>query len=298
MTSPQPLLEELRVGDLTIFAIQAGGQKLDGGAMFGVVPKPLWERRIKPDERNRIQLGMRCLLIPHRDALILVDTGAGNKENEKFHEIYGVENVGENGRTGLEDGIRAAGYAPEDVTLVIDTHLHFDHAGGNTYVDPAAGGDGDAAVAVTFPNAEYVVQRQEYLFARQANERTAASYFPHNYEPVEQAGRLRLLDGKTELLNGIVAVPTPGHTPGHQSVMITSGNARAFFLADLAPTASHLPLPWIMGYDVEPLVTLETKRRILAQAHDERWLLVFEHDAVHSSGYVTHDGRAYQLEKV
>jgi glyoxylase-like metal-dependent hydrolase (beta-lactamase superfamily II) len=291
MTPPQPLLEELRVGDLTIFAIQAGGQKLDGGAMFGVVPKPLWEKRIKPDERNRIPLGMRCLLIPRRDGLVLIDTGAGNKENERFHEIYGIENAGANGRTALEDGIRAAGYEPENVTLVIDTHLHFDHAGGNTYVN--SGGE----VAISFPNAEYVVQGQEYLFAKQANERTAASYFPRNYEPVENDGRLRLLDGKTEIVDGIVGVPTPGHTPGHQSVMITSGNTRAFFLADLAPTASHLPLPWIMGYDVEPLVTLETKRRILAQAHDERWLLVFEHDAVHSSGYVTHDGKTYRLEK-
>jgi glyoxylase-like metal-dependent hydrolase (beta-lactamase superfamily II) len=296
MTPPQPLLEELRVGDLTIFAIQAGGQKLDGGAMFGVVPKPLWEKRIKADERNRIPLGMRCLLIPHRDGLVLVDTGAGNKETEKFHDIFGLENAGANGRTALEDGIRAAGYEPESVTLVIDTHLHFDHAGGNTFTKPEGDVAGSGEIAISFPNAEYVVQRQEYLFAKQSNERTAASYFPRNYEPVERDGQLRLLDGKTELLDGIVAVPTPGHTPGHQSIMITSGSARALFLADLAPTASHLPLPWIMGYDVEPLVTLETKRRILAQAHDERWLLVFEHDAVHSSGYVTHDGKSYQLE--
>jgi glyoxylase-like metal-dependent hydrolase (beta-lactamase superfamily II) len=141
-----------------------------------------------------------------------------------------------------------------------------------------------------------VVQSQEYLFAKQANERTAASYFPRNYEPVKQAGRLRLLDGKTELLDGIVAVPTPGHTPGHQSVLITSGDARAFFLADLAPTASHLPLPWIMGYDVEPLVTLETKRRILRRAVDEEWLVVFEHDARVAWGRVVDEGKSYGLE--
>src|SRR5687767_7246672 len=159
MTFPGPLVESRTLGRLTMHAIQAGGQRLDGGAMFGVVPKPLWEKRIKADERNRIPLGMRCLLIPHRDGLVLVDTGAGNKETEKFHDIFGLENAGANGRTALEDGIRAAGYEPESVTLVIDTHLHFDHAGGNTYIDPGTDGNEDAAVAVTFPNAEYVVQR-------------------------------------------------------------------------------------------------------------------------------------------
>src|SRR5687767_15426805 len=132
MTFPGPLVESRTLGRLTMHAIQAGGQRLDGGAMFGVVPKPLWERRIKADERNRIQLGMRCLLIEHEHGLALIDNGAGNKENAKFHEIYGVENSGAGGRTLLEDGLRSIGVRPEDIVLMIDTHLHFDHAGGNT----------------------------------------------------------------------------------------------------------------------------------------------------------------------
>ena len=289
MTVPEPLLEELRVGELDISLIQAGGQRLDGGAMFGVVPKPLWERRIPADERNRIALGMRCVLIRHPSGLVLVDTGAGNKETDKFNDIYGLENAGSGGRTMLEDGLRAAGLTPGSVDIVIDTHLHFDHAGGNTFLD------GDGNVGLTFPRAEYVVQRREHEFAKNANERTTASYFPRNYEPVREAGRLRLVDGEEEILPGISVLPTPGHTPGHQSVLITSGAERAFYPADLVPTAAHLPLPWIMGYDVEPLVTLESKRRVLARAMQESWLLIFEHDAVHSTGRVEHDGKSYRL---
>ncbi|HEX6058411.1 MAG TPA: MBL fold metallo-hydrolase [Gemmatimonadaceae bacterium] len=291
MSAPTPLLRTRRLGRLTVHAIQAGGQRLDGGAMFGVVPKPLWERRLAADERNRIPLGMRCLLVEHESGLVLVDTGAGNKENAKFHEIYGVENAGADGGgpTMLEDGIRAAGARPEDVALVIDTHLHFDHAGGNTSVDASG------TVRLAFPNARYVVQAGELRYARHPNERTAASYFPHNYDPVEAAGRLDTIEGEREIVRGIRALPTPGHTPHHQSILIESDGERALFLGDLIPTAHHLPLPWIMGYDVEPLVTLETKRRILARAADEEWLLVFEHDAHTAWGRVKHDGKGYAL---
>jgi glyoxylase-like metal-dependent hydrolase (beta-lactamase superfamily II) len=275
---------------LRIHAIQAGGQKLDGGAMFGVVPKPLWERRILPDERNRIQLGMRCLLIEHKSGLILIDTGAGNKETEKFYDIYGIENKGANGRTALEDGLAQLGIAPEDITLVINSHLHFDHAGGNTYRDP------EGVVRPSFPKARYLVQRGEYRYATHPNERTSASYFPPNYEPLREAKSLVLADGEREIADGIRAIPTPGHVPFHQGILIESQGERAFFLGDLVPTTSHLPLAWIMGYDVEPLVTLETKRAILARAKQEHWLVVFEHDATNAWGYVGHDGKAYTLE--
>jgi glyoxylase-like metal-dependent hydrolase (beta-lactamase superfamily II) len=270
-------------------AIQAGGQRLDGGAMFGVVPKPLWERRIPADERNRIQLGMRCLLIEHDDGLVLIDTGAGNKENEKFHDIYGVENAGTPGPTCLEDGIRRAGFRVEDVTLVINSHLHFDHAGGNTTKGP------DGTIRPSFPNARYVMQLGEYEYATHTNERTAASYFPHNFVPLADAGVIDYVAGESEIVPGIRAIPTPGHTPHHQGILIESDGERAFFIADLAPTVAHLPLPWIMGYDVEPLVTLETKRRILRRAVDEEWLVIFEHDANTAWGRLVHDGRTYAL---
>src|ERR1700743_2763737 len=163
---PTPLVETRQLGALRVHAIQAGGQKLDGGAMFGVVPKTLWERRIPADERNRIQLGMRCLLIEHAMGPVLIDTGAGNKENEKFYDIYGIENTG--APTQLETGLRQVGYEVADIKMVISSHLHFDHAGGNTTRDAAG------SIKPTFPNARYVIQRGEYEWASHTNERTAA----------------------------------------------------------------------------------------------------------------------------
>jgi len=289
MSGLSPLVEHRSLGRLRIHALQAGGQKLDGGAMFGVVPKPLWERRIPADSRNRIQLGMRCLLIEHDDGLILIDTGAGNKENDKFHDIYGLENGGAKGRTALEDAIGALGFQLEDIAIVINTHLHFDHGGGNTYRNEGG------KVLPSFPNARYVVQRGEYDYATHTNERTAASYFPPNFEPLRAAGQLDLVEGEREIVPGIRVIPTPGHVPFHQGILVESAGERAFYLGDLAPTQAHLPLAWIMGYDVEPLVTLESKRRVLARAVAEDWLLIFEHDALTAWGHVTHDGKSYGL---
>ncbi len=290
MTAERPATTTRQLGRWRIHGIQAGYQRLDGGAMFGVVPKPLWERRLLPDERNRVPLGMRCLVIEHDDGLVLVDTGSGNKEAEKFTDIYAIENVGREGRTWLEDGLRALGHSTDDVRIVINTHLHFDHAGGNTY--RAAGGE----VLPSFPKARYVVQRAEFDFATHTNERTAASYFPRNWDAVIAAGLLDLVEGEREIVPGISVRRTPGHVPHHQSVLVDGGGGEyAFFLGDMCPTSCHVPLPWIMGYDVEPLVTLETKRRIFRQAVDERWLVVFEHDATIPWSRLGHDGKGYTL---
>ena len=301
MTAPPgcPLVQTRTIGRWRVHAIQAGGQKLDGGAMFGVVPRPLWEKRIAPDARHRIQLGMRCLLVEHESGLVLIDNGAGNKENEKFHDIYGVENAaagvaapgaaGRGAPTQLEEGLARLGMTPADIAIVIDTHLHFDHAGGNTTLLP------DGRIVPTFPSARYVVQRREYEYATHTNERTAASYFPHNFVPVLEAGQFDFVEGEREIVAGISVLPTPGHVPNHQGVLLRSDGATAFFLADLVPTTAHLPLPWIMGYDVEPLVTLETRRRIMKRALDEQWLMVFEHDATTPWSRIAHDGKAYVL---
>jgi len=287
--SLEPLVETRKIGRWKVHAIQAGGQKLDGGAMFGVVPKTLWERRIPPDDRNRIQLGMRCLLIEHESGLVLIDSGAGNKEADKFHEIYGVENRGESGTTRLEDGLKQLGVKPSDISIAICTHLHFDHAGGSTTKNA------DGKIVPTFPKARYVVQAGEWEYATHTNERTAASYFPHNFVPVKESGQFDFASGEKEIVKGISVMPTPGHVPFHQGVKLESDGEIAFYVADLVPTTSHLPLPWIMGYDVEPLVTLETKRRILKRASEEKWLLVFEHDAKTPWSRIAHDGKAYVL---
>ena len=270
----RPAVESRTLGDFRLHVLDGGLQRLDGGAMFGVVPKPLWQKRIEPDARNRIPLGLRCLLVETRDALVLIDNGVGNMEAAKFHDIYGIENEPHAGgayATRLEESLAEAGFAPDDVNVMIDTHLHFDHAGGNTVRDRDS-------VRLTFPRARYVVQRGEWEFAHLRNERIQASYLAHNFDPVEAAGAYHFVTGEAEVVPGVSVRPTPGHTPHHQSVLIRSGGETACFLADLVPTTAHLPLPWIMGYDVEPLVTLETKRGLLGSARDEGWLLIFEHD--------------------
>ena len=275
MTQPphdSPLVQTTDVGGIRIHALDAGTQWLDGGAMFGVVPRPLWSRHAAPDDKNRIALGLRCLLVEAPGALVLVDTGIGNKESERFHKIYGVDNAG--APTQLEDAIRAAGFGPEDIDLVVSTHLHFDHAGGNTRLRSV----GD--VVPSFPDAEYVVQDAEFRFAHRHNERIRASYLPDNFDPIERAGLWRFVEGETEITEGVTVIPTPGHTPHHQSVLIQSDGETACFLADVCPTVAHLPLPWIMGYDLEPLVTLESKRELWERAFRDDWLLIFEHDPV------------------
>ena len=256
--------------------------------MFGVVPKPLWERRIPPDGRNRIPLALRCLLIEAPQALVLVDSGVGAKESAKFVDIYGVENSGS--PTRLEDALATVGFGPQDIDIVVNTHLHFDHAGGNTL--RARGGE----IVPAFPSARYLVQRAELEFALRDNERIRASYLSPNFLPVRDAGLLGLLDGPTEVTEGIRVIPTPGHTPHHQSVLVENQGEVACFLADVCPTSAHLPLPWIMGYDMEPLVTLETKRALWRRAREERWLLIFEHDPQVPWGRLSPDEERPTLE--
>jgi len=287
------LVHTMQVGRLTVHALQTGLQRLDGGAMFGVVPKPLWQRRIPADDRNRIRMGMRVLLVEHGDGLLLVDCGLGNKEAAKFHDIYGVENAGANGRTRLEDALAELGHRPEDVKVMLNTHLHFDHAGGNTWIAPD---DPERRVQLTFPNAQYVTHGREYAWATHTNERTAASYLTHNFVPVANAGKYRFLDGPVaEVVPGITLLVTPGHTPWHGSVLIESDGDALLFPADTIPTAHHLPLPWIMGYDVEPLRTLESKRQLYARGAAEGWRVVFEHDADTIGGRLVQGERGVEL---
>jgi glyoxylase-like metal-dependent hydrolase (beta-lactamase superfamily II) len=226
--------------------------------MFGVVPKPLWQKRIAPDERNRIPLAMRCLLVEHPEGPVLIDTGLGNKEDPKFRDIYGIENAGVRGPTQLEDALAELGLQPADVRWVINTHLHFDHAGGNTWRRA------DGSIGLSFPSATYVVQHRELEFASHTNERTRASYLPPNFDPVTVAARWRLAEGNISILDGIHSRLTPGHVPWHQSLLIEDGGEGLLFLGDVMPTAAHFPLPWIMGYDVEPLRT-RSKRQLVKE---------------------------------
>jgi glyoxylase-like metal-dependent hydrolase (beta-lactamase superfamily II) len=292
------LQRSFQVGGLRCHTLEGGVQRLDGGAMFGVVPRALWRTRIEPDERNRIPLAMRCVLVEHPDGLVLIDTALGNKENSKFLDIYGVENEGLEGATQLEDALAAAGFLPRDVRWVINTHLHFDHAGGNTTMDPDLENDPRRHIRPTFPNATYMVQRNDLEFARHTNERTRASYLPHNFEPVAAANRWRLLDGDLEALPGISVRVTPGHVPFHQVVVLRNRGETAVFVGDLFPTTAHLPLPWIMGYDLEPLRTLESKRALLADAVAGGWRLIFEHDPLVAMAVPVQEGKGVSLRDV
>jgi glyoxylase-like metal-dependent hydrolase (beta-lactamase superfamily II) len=292
------LLRSFQVGGLRCHTLEGGLQRLDGGAMFGVVPRTLWKTRIEPDDRNRIPLAMRCVLVEHDAGLVLIDTALGNKEDARFLDIYGVENQGLEGATQLEDALASAGFLPRDVKWVINTHLHFDHAGGNTTMDPDLENDPRRHIRPTFPNATYIVQRGELEFARHTNERTRASYLPHNFEPVAAANRWRLLDGDEDVFPGISVRLTPGHVPFHQVVLLRDRGETALFVGDLFPTAAHLPLPWIMGYDLEPLRTLESKRAILNEAVAGGWRLIFEHDASVAMGTPVRDGKSVVLRDV
>jgi glyoxylase-like metal-dependent hydrolase (beta-lactamase superfamily II) len=268
----------MKLGAFQIYPISDGRFRLDGGAMFGVVPKALWEKCCPADELNRISLSLTALLIRANGKNILVDTGLGPKEDEKFRRMFAVERT-----PTILESLKQLGLGPDDIHLVINTHLHFDHAGGNTIRET------DGSIRPAFPKARYLIQQGEFEDAVRANERTRASYRQDNFAPIAHINQWEFLHGDTEIVPGVTAVVTAGHTRCHQSIRIESEGEVAFFLGDLIPTVSHLPLPYIMGYDLFPIQTLETKRWVLDRAFEQRWLLLFEHDPVVQGGYVRRD---------
>jgi len=264
----------MELGDLKLIKVSDGEFRLDGGAMFGVVPRVLWEKETPPDENNRIRMGTNCLLVERGDDLLLIDTGIGDKHDAKFQGNYAMEP----GAVRLPEAIRRAGYELGDVTHVVLSHLHFDHCGWNTRHD---GGSGDRVVP-TFPKARYWLQRGEVEHARHPSERDRASYFPENWEPLLDAGVAELFDEEAEPIPGVKAVRTPGHNADMCIVLLDGGGdgKKAVFWADLVPTAAHVPYPWIMGYDLYPLTTLANKQLWLPRALAGDWLCIFEHDPV------------------
>lgn len=277
----------MRIGEFEVFIVTDGYERLDGGAMFGVVPKVLWEKTNPPDDRNRILMGLNCLLVIGRGKRVLIDTGVGRKNDPKFCDIYGIER-----RPTLIESLKGYGLGPEDIDIVINTHLHFDHAGGNTYLNER----GKALPA--FPNARYFIQKGEWDTALTPNERTRATYLKENFLPLEEAKCIDLIDGDVEIIKGIRTLKTPGHTMYHQSVMIGSGGVSGLFMGDLIPMSPHLHLPYIMAYDLYPLTTLETKRWLLKQAMDEDWIVFLEHDPEMKAGKVRKDNNRYVLEEI
>lgn len=237
--------------------------------MFGVVPRTLWAKAIVPDGSNRIPMAARALLLRGGGKTILIDTGNGAKLNEKLTSIYKIDAT----RADLLSSLAARGVHPPDVTDVILTHCHFDHAGGGTTLV-------DGKAVPTFPRARYHVQREHWLSAQKPTERDRASFFPDDFLPLERSGVLHFTEGEGEILPGITSRVVHGHTTALQCPVISDGSSTLLYCADLVPISTHVPLPWIMAYDLRPLVTLEEKRRILGEAVDGGWTLFFEHDPV------------------
>jgi len=264
----------MRFGDYELNSISDGKFLLDGGAMFGVVPKALWEKKTPADEKNRITLGLNSLLFIKGKKAILLETGLGEIENHKFQEIYEIKR-----EKTLIEKIKEKGLDLEDITYVINTHLHFDHCGWNTISK-------EGSLKPSFPNAKYIIQKKEWESALNPDERSSASYMKEKLFPLQEWGNLELIDGDFELEEGIKIMHIPGHTRWHQCVLIESRGKKLFFPGDLIPTSAHFPLPYIMAYYLFPLETLENKKRILQTAEKEDWIFALYHDPEHIFGKV------------
>jgi len=271
----------MRLGTLELHLVSDGEVRLDGGAMFGVVPKPLWSREKPADELNRIHMGTHSLLVESGRELVLVDTGVGDKHEARFTSTLGMDP----GARRLPEAIRDAGFELSDVTRVVLTHLHFDHCGWNTRRD--AGG----SPVPTFPRARYWLNRGEVEHARAPNDRDRSSYFPENWEPLFAAGVVELFDETAEIAPGVTARRVPGHNRDMCVVTLDggSGDAQGIFFADLVPTTAHVPFAWVMSYDLFPLETMANKRHWIPPAAAGRWLCVFQHDADRPLGRIVEE---------
>ena len=273
----------IRLGDLELTPLLDGYFRLDGGAMFGVVPKPLWERRTLADDRNRIQLATRPLLVRAGSTRLLVDAGIGNKMDAKSQDIYAIDR-----RRNIEHSLQEAGLSAADIDVVLASHLHFDHFGGATLRDA------DGAVTPAFPNARYVVRADEWEDATHPHERNRASYLQEDFVPLKAAGVLDLFQVDQEIVPGVRAEWTGGHARSHQVIFLESNGKTAVFVADMIPTTAHIDEPWIMGYDLYPMETLAFKRRFVREAIEREYLIIFEHDPRIAAGYIRErDGKKY-----
>ncbi|MCF7809717.1 MBL fold metallo-hydrolase [bacterium] len=275
----------MQIGKFKITPLELGHFRLDGGAMFGVIPRKLWQKHHPADENNTIDMVMRCMLIEVGNRKILVDTGFGEGRPEKFKKIYNYNYE----INPVHEALKVSGLTTDDITDVIITHLHFDHNGGSTK-------NKAATPEPTFANARYYLQKKQVEHARTRFERDKASYFPEDFEPLIEAGVATIVDGEWELMDGIDCIICNGHTPAQQLPRVRDKGQTLIYAADLIPLASQFPLPWIMSYDLEPVETLEEKRRILTKAAEEEWIFFFEHDPSHITGRVVKSEKGFALE--
>ena len=282
----RPAIARYTLGELELISLSDGFFRVDGGAMFGVVPRVLWASRLPPDDRNRVRLAMRPLVVRGVRTL-LIDAGIGDKESETFQDLYGVERA-----RHLDHALAEAGLRPEDIDIVLATHLHFDHAGGFTVRDASG------RLRPRFPRARYVVRRGEWEDATHLHERNRGSYLADNFLPLADAGVLELVDEDQTIMPGVRVRRTGGHTMHHQMVWIESGGRRAAYPADLMPTAAHIGAAWIMGIDLYPVDTLAAKQAFLREAERDHALVFLDHDPALAAGYVIEEAGKFRFEAV
>jgi glyoxylase-like metal-dependent hydrolase (beta-lactamase superfamily II) len=277
-------MHRLTLGDFELTVFSDGTYPLDGGAFFGVVPKVMWSRKVAANEKNYVTAGLNSLLIRTGKQTVLVETGMGNKLSERMVKFYGQP-------AQLLSNLAAGGVSPEEIDIVINTHLHFDHCGWNTVRDK------NGKIVPTFPRAKYYAPEGEWQYARRPSERDAISYIPDNYDPLVQRGQMTLLKGGEEIVPGISVKTFPGHTAHMQAVIVQSGGPTACYISDLIPTTAHIDLTWGMSFDLYPLQTIESKKQYYAQSVRDKWLTVFTHDPKTPWAYVEKDESGKMVAK-
>ena len=276
----------MKIGDYDLYSIETSEFSLDGGAMFGIIPKPIWEREAPSDALNRIDMVTRSLLLCSDEKKILIDTGNGTKWEEKYRDIYNIDTS----RYNIENSLTKYGFSADDITDIINTHLHFDHAGGNTKID-------DGSIVPTFPNAKYWVTKEHWELANHPSQKDSGSFIEHDWKVLAENGMIETVNGNEPFIKGIDSYITQGHTAGLLHPMISDGTKTLFYGADIFPLAAHISIPWVMAYDVQPVVTMKEKEILLPKMQDEEWILFLEHDPKIQACTVQQDGKHFKMNE-
>ena len=275
----------MKIGNYNLYSIETSEFGLDGGAMFGIVPKTIWELQSPSDKFNRIKMVTRSLLLVSDDRKILIDTGNGTKWDKKYKNIYNINTDHYN----IENSLGKYGFLSEEITDVICTHLHFDHVGGNTKID-------SGKIVPTFPNAKYWISKENWKLANHPSQKDAGSFMEHDWKVLAENNMIEIIDGRESFIDGIETYVTHGHTSGLLHPMLSDGSKKIFYGADIFPLVAHIPINWVMAYDVQPLVTMDEKQKLLPQMQHEEWILFFEHDPIIQACTIHLDGKRYGMK--
>ena len=276
----------MKIGKYDLYSVETSEFGLDGGAMFGIIPKPVWEKKVSADELNRVNMVTRSLLLASDEKKILIDTGNGTKWEEKYKQIYDINTDQYN----IEKSLGKYGFNSEQITDVICTHMHFDHIGGNTKIK-------SGKVVPTFPNAKYWISKENWKLANHPSQKDAGSFIEHDWKVLAENQMIEIIDGREPFIEGVETIVTHGHTPGLLHPIVSDGSNKLFYGADIFPMVAHIPIPWVMAYDVQPVVTMEEKQKLLQKMEREDWILFFEHDPHIQACTVHKDGKHYKLNK-